>query len=263
MKRIRIDRIMTGERALFLAYDQGLEHGPIDLNAHNVDPDYVIYIATKGKYNGFICQKGIAEKYHEGYNKKVPLILKLNGKTNIPRIFPVAKQNCSVKKAVELGADAVGYTIYVGSALEPEIFKEFGKIQEEAHDYGLPVIAWMYPRGRYVTNELSTSMLAYAARMGLELGADMLKMKYNGHLDEYRWIVKCAGKTKVVIAGGAKEPNKPFLEKVKEVMQTGAVGMAVGREVWQNEAPMKMTYAIKKIIFENASAEDALRALRE
>ena len=138
MKRIRIDRLLTDNRALFLAYDQGLEHGPIDFNAHNVDPEYVIYIAINGKYNAFICQKGIAELYHDNYHKKIPLVVKLNGKTNIPRIFPIAKQLCSVKKAVDLGADAVGYTIYVGSPLEPEIFKTFSKMQEEAHDYGLP-----------------------------------------------------------------------------------------------------------------------------
>ena len=179
MKRIRIERLFTDKKTLMLAYDQGLEHGPIDFDANNVDPDYVIYIATHGKYSAFICQKGIAEKYHENYTRKIPLVVKLNGKSNIPRIFPIAKQLCSVKKAVDLGADAVGYTIYVGSPLEPEIFEDFAKIQGEAHDYGLPVVAWMYPRGRFVTNETSTSMLAYAARIGLELGADIIKMKYN------------------------------------------------------------------------------------
>ncbi|MBW2996408.1 class I fructose-bisphosphate aldolase [Candidatus Woesearchaeota archaeon] len=262
MKRIKIERLFTDEKTLMLAYDQGLEHGPIDFDEHNVDPDYVIYIATNGKYNAFICQKGIAEKYHENYARKIPLVIKLNGKSNIPRIFPIAKQICSVKKAVELGADAVGYTIYVGSPLEPEIFKEFSSIQEEAHDYGLPVIAWMYPRGRFVTNELSTSMLAYSARIGLELGADILKIKYNDNAEEFKWVVKCAGKAKIVVAGGPKQPGAGFLRKVKDVMGTGAVGMAVGREVWQHESPIKMTAAIKSIIFENASVEQAVEYLK-
>ena len=190
MKRIRTDKLLTKEKALFLAYDQGLEHGPIDFNARNIDPEYLLYIATHGKFNAVILHKGIAEHYHEHYRKKVPLILKLNGKTNLPRIFPIAEQICSVKKAVDLGADAVGYTIFVGSPLEPEIFKQFGKIQEEAHDYGLPVVAWMYPRGKFIPNEVSTSMLSYAARVGLELGADILKMKYNNHPEEYKWITK-------------------------------------------------------------------------
>ena len=261
MRKIKLEKLFTGNRTLMLAYDQGLEHGPIDFDANNVDPNYVIYIAAHGGYNAFICQKGIAELYYENYHKKVPLVVKLNGKSNIPRIFPIAKQICSVKKAVDLGADAVGYTIYVGSPLEPEIFQEFGKIQEEAHDYGLPVIAWMYPRGRFVTDELSTSMLAYAARIGLELGADILKIKYNDKKDDFKWVVRCAGNSKVVIAGGPKQPSVEFLKKVKNIMETGAVGMAIGREVWQHETPMKMTAAIKSIIFDNAEVEDALRFL--
>jgi class I fructose-bisphosphate aldolase len=261
MKRIKIEKLFTSSKTLMIAYDQGLEHGPIDFNAHNIDPDYVIYIAVHGKYNGLILQKGIAELYHENYRKKVPLILKLNGKTNIPRIFPIAPQICSVKRAVDLGADAVGYTVYVGSPLEPEIFKEFGRIQEEAHDYGLPVIAWMYPRGRFVTNEESTSMLAYSARTGLELGADIIKIKYNDKLEEFKWVVRCAGKTKVVIAGGPKIPDREFFKKVKNIMETGAVGMAIGREVWQHEKPMKMTAAVRSVIFDNSSVEDALKYL--
>lgn len=262
MAKPKIEKLMDNNKTLFLAYDQGLEHGPVDFNVHNVDPNYVIYIAINGGYNGFICQKGVAEHYHEHYHKKVPLIVKLNGKTNIPRIFPVAKQLCSVKKAVEMGASAVGYTIYVGSPLEPEIFEEFSKVQEEAHDYGLPVIAWMYPRGRYVANETSTSMLAYAARVGLELGADMVKMKYNGQLEEYKWIVRCAGKTKLVVAGGAKEPDKQFLKKAEDVMKSGASGMAVGREIWQHDSPMKMSVALKKVIFDEASVDEAMKILK-
>ena len=69
MKRIRIERLLTNEKTLFLAYDQGIEHGPIDFNVSNVDPNYVIYIAVNGKYNGLILQKGVAELYHEQYNK--------------------------------------------------------------------------------------------------------------------------------------------------------------------------------------------------
>ena len=261
MVKIKIEKLLTDNKTLMLAYDQGLEHGPIDFNDINIDPHYMINIGIHGKYNALIFQKGIAEHYHEHYRKKIPLVLKLNGKSNIPRIFPIAKQHCSVKKAVQLGADAVGYTIYVGSPLEPEIFQEFGRIQEEAHDYGLPVIAWMYPRGRFVTNETSTSMLAYAARIGLELGADMIKIKYNDKMDEYKWVVKCAGKAKLAVAGGPKISDIELLKRTKNFMQTGVTGLAIGRNVWQHEAPLKITAALKKIIFDNGSVEDAMKLL--
>ena len=70
---------MRNGKSLILAYDQGLEHGPTDFDDNNVDPEYVINIARKGGYDAFACQKGIAESYYG--NEKVPLLLKLNGKT--------------------------------------------------------------------------------------------------------------------------------------------------------------------------------------
>ena len=105
-------------------------------------------------------------------------------------------------------------------------------------------------------------MLAYAARTGLELGADMIKMKYNGQLEEYKWIVRCAGKAKLLVAGGKKEPDIPYLQKVKDVMEAGASGLEMGRGIWQHDKPMKMSAAIKKIIFEGASVDQAMKYLK-
>jgi len=102
------------DRGIILAYDQGLEHGPSkDFNATNVDPTKIIEMAEKGGFTGLVFQKGVAENYYRG---KVPLILKLNGKTSLPGGEPFARQICSVKQAIDLGAKAVGYTIYPGSA---------------------------------------------------------------------------------------------------------------------------------------------------
>jgi len=258
---IKIEHLMTNGKTLILACDQGLEHGPADFNLQNIDPEYIIDIANKGGYNGLIFQHGLAEKYITNYNKKTPLIIKLNGKTNIPKIEPFSPLNCSVKRAIKLKADAVGYTVYVGSSCEPEIFREFAKVVEEAHDYGIPVIAWMYPRGSAVQNELSTDILAYAARVGLELGADFIKIKYNNDIPGFKWVVKAAGNAKVIVAGGHKLADEEFLKNAKEIMQTGAVGMAVGRNIWQHKTPVKMTKTLKEVIFENKGVKEVLKLL--
>ncbi len=261
MKKIKLDKLIENGKSIFLTCDQGLEHGPIDFNISNIDPNYLLYIAIQGKYNAIVLNKGIAEKYHEVFYKKIPLIIKLNGKTNIYRGFPIAKQNCSVKQAIKLGADAVGYTFFLGSPLEPEIISEFGKIQEEAHNHGLPVIVWMQLEGRYIVNELSTSMLSYASRLGLELGADMMVLKFNDKIEDFKWIVRCAGKVKIMIQEGPKMSDKAVLMKIKNAMGTGIIGMAAGREVWQHETPMKMTIALQKIIIEEGSVYDSLKLL--
>lgn len=197
MTNININKILRNGKAVYLACDQGLEHGPSDFNEKNIDPKYIFDIALEGKYEGVIVQHGLAEKYYNSYYKEIPLILKLNGKTKTGPNIPFSRQVCSVDRAIKLGATAVGYTIYPGSPFEPEMLVEFSKIVEQAHDYGMPVILWMYPRGPNVKDEYDKDLLAYSARIGLELGADILKMKCGDDTEIYKWIVKCAGKQKL------------------------------------------------------------------
>ncbi len=250
--KINLNKLTRKGKALFLAYDQGLEHGPTDFNIKNVDPNYIIDIAKKGKFNGIIFQKGIAEKYNSEIKKsRVPLIVKLNGKTNLFKGEPVSRQLCTVEEARKLGAAAVGYTIYLGSAYEDEMMQEFEKIQVEAHRKGMPVIAWIYPRGKSLAASKKTEaeLMEYAARTGLEIGADIIKIQFVGKKEDLQWAVKSAGKAKVVVAGGFKEKEKELLGKVKEIMEAGCIGLAIGRNVWQSDNPLDITKKIKKIIW--------------
>ncbi len=251
MKSVSLGKITTKGKALYLAYDQGLEHGPeMEFNDFNVDPLYVIDIAKKGKYNGIVFQKGIAEKYNKEIKKsKVPLILKLNGKTKLVKGEPISAQLATVKEAVSLGAKAVGFTIYLGSKYEEQMFEEFAKIQREAHSKNIPVIVWIYPRGKAIKNDVSRENLSYSARTALEIGADMAKIKYGGKKDDLKWAVKSGGRCKIVIAGGAKKSEKDFLKDVKDIMDSGAIGLAIGRNVWKSKDPLGITKKVKKIIW--------------
>lgn len=252
-----LGKITKNGRAMFLAYDQGMEHGPeADFNDENVDPQKILEIAEKGQFTGIIFQKGIAEKYYDSETNKVPLIVKLNGKTGLRADLdePYSPQLCSVDEAVELGASAVGYTVYVGSQFEGRMMQEFSAIEQEAEKHNLPVIAWMYPRGKSVAEkETSREILAYAARLGLELGADVIKIPYNGNKKDFEWVVKSAGKTKVVMSGGPKtETREEFLEVVREVLSVGAIGIAVGRNIWQDDEPLKVSQQLAEVVFGGA-----------
>lgn len=247
-----LDKITRNGKAMLLAYDQGLEHGPTDFNEENVDPKKVIEIAQEGGFTGVILQKGTAEKYYANNNYSVPLIVKLNGKTNLVKDEdPYSPQICTVKEALSYGALAVGYTIYVGSEYEPQMIKEFGVIEQEAEEAGIPIIAWMYPRGRNVLDESDPKIVAYAARIGLELGADMVKVRYTGDPVSFRWVVRSAGEAKVVMMGGSKEPEESFLEKVKVAIDAGAIGVAVGRNVWQSSEPLEVAKRLDDVIWSN------------
>lgn len=254
----RTYKLLKHGKAIFLAYDQGLEHGPKDFNLENINPEYVIDIAEKGGYNAIILHHGIVEKYYS-HKRKVPLIIKLNGKTNLGHEL-VSSQVCSVKRALNLGASGVGYTIYPGSPYEHLMFKEFGSIVEEAHKNGLAVVAWIYPRGNNI-DELSTENIAYAARIGLELGADIIKLKYNNDFEGFKWAVKAAGKAKVMVAGGEKLRERELLQRTYDIMQAGASGLAIGRNVWQSNKPLKITKALKEIIFDNKKIEEVIKLL--
>lgn len=248
MKQERMLAFLKDGRSLLLAYDQGLEHGPsTDFNDKNVDPSMIMEIAAKGKFSGVVFQKGVAERFYDG---SVPLIVKLNGKTSLPKGEPISRQVCSVEQAVSLGAKGVGYTIYLGSGFEGEMLSEFGRIQEQAHERGIPAIAWIYPRGASVQDDTSKEIVAYAARTGLELGADAVKIKYTGDPATFSWAVKSAAGVRVFMSGGPKAPtDEVFLRQVKGVIEAGATGVAVGRNVWQNEDPLRMAESLKKIIF--------------
>ncbi len=249
MKKIQINKILRRGKALFLAYDQGLEHGPTDFNDRNIDPNFIIDIARRGKYNAVIFQKGIAEKYNKEIRRsRIPLIIKLNGKTNLVKGEPISRQLCSVSEAIGLGACAVGYTVYIGSANESIMLSEFEKIEREAHNLGMPVIAWIYPRGKGVKGKSNRELMAYAARIGLEIGADIVKLHYDGHKEDLKWAIKSAGKTKVVIAGGVKSDERFLLKEIKDIMNSGAIGMAIGRNVWQAQYPLDITKKIKKVM---------------
>ena len=134
--------------------------------------------------------------------------------------------------------------------------QEFGKIEEEAHDAGLAVVLWVYPRGEYVKADTARDMVAYAARAALEFGADAAKVKYTGDRESFSWVVKSAGSVPVYMAGGKKTKNESeFLTHVSGALDAGAAGIAVGRNVWQSSDPLRTAKVLNELIIERKSPE--------
>jgi len=249
--------LLKNNHALFLAYDHGLEHGPKDLIGPSLDPNYILQLTRENNLTGVILQGGVAEQYYfrSPFFQKIPLILKINGKTNLYQTEnPYSPITWDITDAKRLGASAIGYTIYLGSAYEYKMFSDFNQARAKAHQIGLAAIAWIYPRGKYITNDTSEEITAYAARVGLELGADMIKIKYSGSSEAFQKAVQVAGKTRVVLSGGPKTDEEEFLEIVKQVIKAGACGVAVGRNVWQADNPQAMLKKIKEIIWSSQTA---------
>lgn len=238
-------------KVMLLAYDQGFEHGPVDFNEKNVDPAYIMQLAESGFFTGVIMHEGVAAKYYDKESSRVPLIVKLNGASSFSKgEEPYSPQLCTVEKAIELGAVGVGYTIYVGSEHEGKMMQEFSLLEDKAHKHDLAVIAWMYPRGKKVEGkEKSKEVVAYAARLGMELNADYVKTYYTGDIESFKWVVESAGETGILAQGGAKTDMGELEEEVKGIMAAGAKGMAIGRNVWQAEKPLEVAEKLAKIVF--------------
>lgn len=259
-QRTRLGRILfqhgrKNGTALFLPYDQGLEHGPRDFfaNPDASDPRYVIRLAVEGGFNGIVLEIGLARKFFWEYAGEVPLILKLNGKTDIPSdAEALSSMHASVDEAVELGADAVGYTLYMGSPAYDEDFARFRAVRQRAHSLGMPVIVWSYPRGSAIEakgGNDSFYAVDYAARVASEIGADVVKVnfpkpdKQTGVKPDYvhdftdaeaiEAVVRSANRTLVLISGGTKAGEEAMLTKARLSMAAGATGLIFGRNVWQ------------------------------
>lgn len=246
---IDTSRIENNGKVMLLAYDQGMEHGPVDFNEKSVDPSYIMKIAQNGDFTGVVFQEGIAAKYYKK-ESGIPLIVKLNGKTSFQGEEPLSLQLCTVKKAAEMGAIGVGYTIYVGSQFEEQMMVEFSRIEDEAHALGMIVIAWMYPRGRKVAGrENDRDVVAYGARLALEMNADFVKIPYTGDPESFSWAVRAAGKTGVLAQGGKKTDWENLEEEIKGVMEAGAAGIAIGRNIWQDENPNEVSKKLAEIVY--------------
>ncbi|RKY85715.1 fructose-bisphosphate aldolase [candidate division KSB1 bacterium] len=278
-KRVRLHRLLyehgPGNGTLFiLPIDQGVEHGPVDFfaNPESIDPDYQYRLALNGGFSGIALHYGLAVKYMRKYCGKVPLILKLNGKTNIPSDKEAfSPLTATVEDAVRLGADAIGYTLYVGSPAQDKDILQFTKVRDEAEKYGMPVIMWSYPRGEAIEEKGGRDSLYavdYAARIANEFGADIVKlnlpknvnekcpepyksMKFNVE-DAAKKVVRSAGKTMVLFSGGSKLGDEDLLKKVRICMNAGATGLIFGRNMWQRkyEDAMKINEKVKKILLQ-------------
>ena len=264
-KRVRLHRMMYEHgpgngKLMILPIDQGLEHGPVDFfpNPPSADPEFQFKLAVEGGYSGIALHLGLAEKYAPKYAGKIPIVLKINGKTRIPSAAqPVSPMTGSVEDAVRIGADAIGYTLYVGSPNQVTDFTQFRQVKADAERYGMPIIMWAYPRGEAVDKKGGRDSLFavdYAARVADELGADIVKLNvpvdnpktrsqqrspYDklelSYEEGVSKVVKTAGKCLVLFSGGGMMSDEEVVHRAKACLEQGATGLIFGRNLWQRE----------------------------
>jgi class I fructose-bisphosphate aldolase len=262
---------------LLLPVDQGLEHGPVDFfsNPPAKDPDFQCRLAVEGNYSGIALQIGLATHYMPAYAGRLPLILKVNGRTNVPSSDDAfSPLTSSVEDAVRLGAVAVGYTCYVGSPAQDRDLGQMDEVRRECERFGMPLICWAYPRGSAIAKkggQDSLYAIDYAARVASEMGADVIKINiprdhseadqrspapYDTLVEDRRQrltrVIHSGGRALVIFAGGSKLGDDELLGRIHDCMVAGGTGFIFGRNMWQRpmDKALAMSAEVHKVLAE-------------
>ncbi len=255
-KLARINRISRKGLFLCIPMDHGVTSGPIP----GIDRIFdVVEEVERGGATCVIMHKGMIKALPEP--PALGVIMHLSASTSLgPDPNYKVRSGC-VEEAIRLGADAVSVHVNIGAKEEPEMLYELGYVAGAADEWGLPLLAMMYPRGENIESPTRPTTIAHVARIGAELGADIVKTVYTGDEESFRSLTRST-QVPVVIAGGPKmDTDRDVLQLVRDALDAGAAGVAFGRNVFQHRSPEAITRAIAEIIFDNVDVSKALQDL--
>ena len=243
----RVRRLFSArsDKTILLPLDHGVTEGLLpgleDMKTllQQLDPELV---------QGVILHKGLARELGSFVDTRQNLIVHLSAGTK-HGLPPYNKSLvCSIQEALRIGADGVSVHINIGNDLEDRMLADLGMVADDAHQLGIPVLAAVFARGGQIVNELDPTLVAHCIRLGAELGADLVIVPFSGEADSFaRAIAACP--VPVLIAGGSRQTGfKKFLEMIKQVMDTGAKGVSIGRNIFQHPEPVKALEMIAKIV---------------
>jgi fructose-bisphosphate aldolase/2-amino-3,7-dideoxy-D-threo-hept-6-ulosonate synthase len=255
MERI-IDR--NTKKTVILPMDHGVSLGPIK---GLIDVGKMVNLVAEGGANAVVGHLGLALHGHRGAGKDIGLILHLSASTSLgPDPNHKVLVN-TVQHAVKMGADGVSVHINIGADDEAKMLEDLGKVAIECMEWGIPLLAMMYPRGSKIKKENDVEVVKHAARVGAELGADIVKCPYTGSPESFREVVEgCM--TPVVIAGGSKLNEEETLKMIDGAMKAGAAGLSMGRNAFQHEHPDRFVKAACAMVHQGASVKEALKIIR-
>jgi class I fructose-bisphosphate aldolase len=275
-------------KSLILPYDQFIEHDCRHLDAQSDagNPHYILDLALEGGYTGVTVHYGISKRYWSRLEGKVPLILKINGKTGIPsQAKAFSALTASVEEAVAVGAVGVGYTMYYGSPRECDDFPQLARVRKECERFGMPLVVWAYPRGEEVQKKGgpdTSYAIESATRMAMEIGATIIKsnvpkqaapefLENPGVPEYYRRlerelrelaeesmqmrvdrVIAAAQGVPVLFSGGSELNDEDLLYRAEVCVKAGCLGFIFGRNMWKRERSkaLEITEKLKSLLHE-------------
>ena len=261
-KKIRLERIINRKtgRTVVVPMDHGVTLGPI----HGlVDMREMVNEVARGGANAVLGHMGLPLYGHRKYGRDLGLILHLSGST-VWSPDPNTKVLVnSVEMALKMGADAVSIHVNIGAEDEAEMLRDLGIVSVAAMEWGVPLLAMMYTRGKKFKNESDVEGVKHAARIAAELGADIVKVNYTGSVSSFRQVVEGCP-IPVVIAGGERaDDEEKIFTLIRESLEAGGAGVSVGRNVFQHAHPRLMMKAIYQLVHRKIPIDQARRIIAE
>jgi class I fructose-bisphosphate aldolase len=259
-KKVRMERFFNRQtgRSIIVPMDHGVTVGPID---GLTDMRHAVNQAAEGGADAVLMHKGLVRCSHRGSGRDVGLIVHLSASTALSPFSNSKTLVGTVEEAVRLGADGVSIHVNIGAEDEKHMLSDFGKVARSADDWGMPLLAMVYARGPKVASEYSPEAVAHCARVGVELGADVVKVPYTGDMDSFARVTEACC-IPVLIAGGAKmNSNRDILQMVHDSLRAGGGGISLGRNVFQHEQPDRLLRALRGLVHDDWDVERALSAM--
>ena len=261
-KKIRLERILDREsgKTVIIPMDHGVTVGPIEGLG---DMRTTVSKIVAGGANAILMHKGIVHAGHRGAGRDIGLIIHLSGGTSMSPDPNAKELVCTVEEAIKLGADAVSVQINLGANTDKEMLNQLGYVSGRCLEWQMPLIAMMYTRGAKIKNEYDVNNIKHAARVGVELGADIVKVVYTGSVESFKEVVDGCP-VPVVIAGGPKmDSDEDIFKMVEGALKAGAKGVSIGRNVFQHKKPEKMVAAMCEMVHNGASVKKAIEMLKK
>lgn len=253
----RLNRIFRPDgRSLIVAFDHGMIDGP----AKGMEqPGLTLQKIVAGGADAILTTFGMATRFAAEI-ARLGLILRLDGGgTKLGKMDGPGAQFYTIADALRLGADAVAVSAFPGSPKEEATLETLARVIGEAHTWGLPVMAEMVPGGFDSGPEFrSADSIAIAARVAAELGADWVKIPYAAGFEQ---VTRSCYVPAVVLGGAKKGSERIMLQTVSDALQAGAMGVAIGRNIFQADDPTAMTAAVAALLHKNASVDEAAAML--
>lgn len=261
-KQIRLERILdrNDHRTIIVPMDHGVSMGPLPGIR---DMRTTLFNLAEGGADCVLMHKGQIRCTFRHEGRDLGLIMHMSASTDHSPSANSKALVASVEEAIRHGADGVSVHVNLGDPDEERMLADLGRVAEHCDNWGMPLLAMIYGRGPKIRDSFAPEVIAHCARIGVELGADIVKVSYTGDMPSFRDAIEGCSIPVVIAGGPVMDSTRSVLEMVSGAMQAGAAGCSIGRNVFEHPHRIQLLTAMRAIVHGNADLETAIKLAGE